>query len=249
MIVTNIPNLSTKVQRYTGFTLAEVLITLGIIGIVAALTLPSLVKKNQEKVLVTQFIKTYSLLNQVYIQTIQENDQPNTWSVTSNNDIVGYFAPYLRVATLYAPTGGMQGGASQLGYKTSAVLSLDKSKYGYNHPQLKISEGQTFSFSHPASAASGFSCKFNTDMCFLILADINGNQMPNRFGVDVFLFNARPNSIVPWVESSQCNPGGATSNWGSIANGYACGNWILKNRNMDYLKCVDEGQSAYCHTY
>lgn len=35
-----------------GFTLAEVLITLGIIGIVAAMTLPAIVSKYQEKVLV-----------------------------------------------------------------------------------------------------------------------------------------------------------------------------------------------------
>jgi type II secretory pathway pseudopilin PulG len=230
------------------FTLAEVLITLGIIGVVAALTLPNLIQKNQEKVLVTQFIKTYSLLNQVYIQTIQENDQPSTWSVACNNDIVGYFTPYLKVATLYTPAGG-NGNAVSLGYKNSAVLSLDKSKNGDFYPQLKVSEGQIFSFFHPASAASGLSCKFNTDMCFVILTDINGTRLPNRYGVDVFLFNARPNSIVPWVDSSQCNPGAATSSWGSLANGYACGNWILKNRNMDYLKCVDEGQSAYCHTY
>lgn len=40
-----------------GFTLAEVLITLGIIGIVAALTIPTLVAKFQEKALVSQFKK------------------------------------------------------------------------------------------------------------------------------------------------------------------------------------------------
>lgn len=45
-----------------GFTLAEVLITLGVIGVVAAMTLPTLVGKYQEKVLVTQVKKTYSEL-------------------------------------------------------------------------------------------------------------------------------------------------------------------------------------------
>ena len=38
-----------------GFTLAEVLITLGIIGVVAAMTLPSLIQERQNKVLETQF--------------------------------------------------------------------------------------------------------------------------------------------------------------------------------------------------
>ena len=44
------------------FTLAETLITLGIIGIVAALTLPALTAKYQEKILVTQVKKSYSEL-------------------------------------------------------------------------------------------------------------------------------------------------------------------------------------------
>ena len=46
------------------FTLAEVLITLGIIGVVAALTLPSLMTDIGNKKLKTQFFKTYTDLNQ-----------------------------------------------------------------------------------------------------------------------------------------------------------------------------------------
>lgn len=42
------------------FTLAEVLITLGIIGVVAAMTLPTINAKYKEKVMVTQLKKTYS---------------------------------------------------------------------------------------------------------------------------------------------------------------------------------------------
>lgn len=41
----------------SGFTLAEVLITLGIIGVIAAMTLPVLVNKNSDKVLDVQYKK------------------------------------------------------------------------------------------------------------------------------------------------------------------------------------------------
>ena len=46
------------------FTLAEVLITLGIIGIVSAMTIPTLINNYQKKVTVTRLQQTYSMLNQ-----------------------------------------------------------------------------------------------------------------------------------------------------------------------------------------
>lgn len=46
-----------------GFTLAEVLITLGIIGVVAAMTLPTLIANYQKKVIATKLKQTYSILS------------------------------------------------------------------------------------------------------------------------------------------------------------------------------------------
>lgn len=51
-------------MKNTAFTLAEVLITLGIIGIVAAMTMHALIGKYQEAALKSQFKKAYSLLSQ-----------------------------------------------------------------------------------------------------------------------------------------------------------------------------------------
>lgn len=49
-----------------GFTLAEVLITLGIIGVVAAMTLPMLVQNYQKNVLKSQFKKAYSVIQEAW---------------------------------------------------------------------------------------------------------------------------------------------------------------------------------------
>ena len=54
-------------KRKIAFTLAEVLITLGIIGVVAALTLPSVIHKYKTEVLKTQFKKSYSSLSQAVL--------------------------------------------------------------------------------------------------------------------------------------------------------------------------------------
>ena len=51
-------------RQKAAFTLAEVLITLGIIGIVAAMTLPTLIQKNNNMVVATRLKKFYSVFNQ-----------------------------------------------------------------------------------------------------------------------------------------------------------------------------------------
>ena len=56
----------------SAFTLAEVLITLGIIGVVAAMTLPALIQKNNAKSLEVAFKKAYSNLYNAFNQVIAE---------------------------------------------------------------------------------------------------------------------------------------------------------------------------------
>lgn len=50
------------------FTLAEVLVTLGIIGVVSAMTVPSLMQNHQRKTYVTQLHKVYNELQQAFLQ-------------------------------------------------------------------------------------------------------------------------------------------------------------------------------------
>ena len=54
--------------RKHAFTLAEVLVTLGIIGVVAAMTLPTLIQKHQKKVWVTALKKNYTMINDGFRQ-------------------------------------------------------------------------------------------------------------------------------------------------------------------------------------
>ena len=57
-----------------GFTLAEVLVTLGIIGVVAAMTMPTLMSNHQRKVYVTQLQKVYTELSQAAKRAITDNN-------------------------------------------------------------------------------------------------------------------------------------------------------------------------------
>jgi len=82
-----------------GFTLAEMLITVGLIGVIAALTLPGVIKNNQNKVLVSTLQSVVqsveqALTNMVTMQNADSlfettpwvNGRINTSSSTSNKD-------------------------------------------------------------------------------------------------------------------------------------------------------------------
>ncbi len=65
--------------RRVAFTLAEVLITLGIIGVVAALTIPNVVSNYKKKVVETRLAKLYSVLNQAVELSEEKNGACTTW--------------------------------------------------------------------------------------------------------------------------------------------------------------------------
>ena len=57
-----------KYSFKSAFTLAEVLVTLGIIGVVSAMTVPTLIQNHQRKTYVTQLHKVYNEISQVLLQ-------------------------------------------------------------------------------------------------------------------------------------------------------------------------------------
>jgi prepilin-type N-terminal cleavage/methylation domain-containing protein len=61
-------------KNHRAFTLAEVLITLGIIGVIAAITIPSLVANYQKKVFVNRLKQTYSMLPQGFKSYMADED-------------------------------------------------------------------------------------------------------------------------------------------------------------------------------
>lgn len=77
--VYQIKNLANFLFGKKAFTLAEVLITIGIIGVVAALTLPSLVANYRKKVVETRLAKFYSIINQALELSENDNGPKEYW--------------------------------------------------------------------------------------------------------------------------------------------------------------------------
>lgn len=254
-----------KFNKRIAFTLAEVLITLGIVGMVAEMTIPTLMQNIQTQELLGRYKRTYSTLSQAFTMVRSANGEPNQWGITCMNDVVNLFVPYLKTAKVVAPAGQNDStdvGAA-MGY-TSNYLDLRKNLTSTRMiGQIKLQSGEVIWFTHPslASITNGFQCSNAVGSgwsasCFFIVADINGTNKPNRFGVDVFAFQASLTSISPFGgmnavngSGAYCDPSTDVAVWGNIVNGASCGSWVSSNGNMDYLKCIDEGNSSYCHSY
>ena len=98
-------NVGLKAQpTSTAFTLAEVLITLGIIGVVAAMTLPTLTANYRKKEVVTKLKRVYTIMNQAILMSSAQNGEPKYWvkdcgastaSTCSTDEVEVWFKQYL----------------------------------------------------------------------------------------------------------------------------------------------------------
>lgn len=234
-------------MKKNGFTLAEVLITLGIIGIVAAMTLPSLIQKQNEKVAITQLKKAYSVFSQAYLMAVANEGPADSWDIGVNDSAAGalklynIFKPYLLKVQ---DCGGNSGCFYNGNYKALFAPSL------YRRWQLggqvdfskgKLPDGISFAF---WSAGSG--CNYNTSVsnsgslsriCGEIWVDVNGDKNPNQAGVDLFMFQISKDGILPaGMKDHNSSVHFCKYKDASSTNGVACTAWAIAKGNMDYLR-------------
>ena len=111
------------------FTLAEVLITLGIIGIVAAMTLPTMIMNHRKQVTVNKVKKFYTVMSQATNSAIAEYGSMEDWqgfTTTRNGEEMQnwfdtYLKPYLKVIDEFVKTD------EETGYSTLFVVLSDGS--------------------------------------------------------------------------------------------------------------------------
>ncbi len=180
------------------FTLAEVLITLAIIGIVAALTIPAVVKNYQKQQVVVQLKKAYSTLNQAYNNSQAENGSYDTWDkgfdIGTDEYFRRYWEPYFKIGKVCST------GAS-CGYKNNSpwvTLKGADSTYSVNTNILGKSFISTDGvlFRIRVANSSGATEASN------IIVDLNNSKGPNMVGKDTFFFERTPKGILPYAYSS-----------------------------------------------
>jgi len=100
-------------RKRASFTLAETLITLAIIGIIAALTIPNLISKYKKEVAIIKLTKAVSLLK--HANTFSKIEESTDVTISPNNTgealnaLNTYYAPYIKFKETKALTYGAIG--------------------------------------------------------------------------------------------------------------------------------------------
>ena len=128
----------TRVGRALAFTLAEVLIVIGIIGVVAALTLPNLNHATGDKERITKVKKIYSALTEAYDRAqVVYGDYSESWfnGLTTRNDCVERFAKRIIEFMKISKDCGF---SADSGCMTSGTVKLVNGGGGYFAPNNNI---------------------------------------------------------------------------------------------------------------
>ncbi len=222
-----------------GFTLAEVLITLGIIGVVAALTMPTLIQNYKKTVYVNQLKKAISTFEQGLHKMMADQEVDDIKNISP--------------AISDFPNGEyIQGDDITEEQKIFLKKYFNILKFVKNHGVVWNHDGVGFDYLNGGDndddpdysffilndgTLFGLDCSFDDGTACRLVIDVNGDQKgPNKLGRDIFevFFNDSGKLILSdsngkWKDKNSCGPDfSSTTGWGCAAR-------IIENGwKMDY---------------
>ena len=221
-------------KKAFAFTLAETLIVMGIIGVVAALTIPNLNSSTADKEKVAKLKKVYSNLQDAFGRAeavygpFDEWFQADTTNSTRSSRFSERMLEFMKtsrncghaVNAACMKTGNFTGALGDTISSTAAPVSAD-------NVSAILADGTSIVFSKSTQG----------NMLGTIYVDIDGpNKGLFRHGVDLFRFYVSPDRGIYYSDStdlcSSSTPGDDDS----------CENWVLSNGNLDYLKADSSGK-------
>mgnify|MGYP004552740387 CR=1 FL=1 len=158
-------------MKFRAFTLAETLITLGILGIVSALTLPSVITRYQKNVTTSKLKKIYSIFYNAYNRAEQDFGSSDNWNYPQNTENFTihdfwntYLSPYIQTEEF------------DRSYIATNINGIDAGFIGNSIAmgvKVKMPDG---------------SCAFiwNNNQFLGLAVDINCQRKPNVVGKDIF---------------------------------------------------------------
>lgn len=169
------------------FTLAEVLITLGIIGVVAAMTLPAIIQNNRAKELRTGLLKNYSVLQSALQKASYEQGQTITPATLGTQVLKSLLMKELNAVkdcgreSCTSRTSGENTNGEATAYIINNYMTYNNktlNSWYFDDGQFMLADGSVWMIEHETNSTQIY-----------ITIDINGpNKKPNKWGHDLFTF-------------------------------------------------------------
>ena len=235
----NLKNEFNKLKTKMAFTLAEVLITLVVIGVIAAITVPVLMSKYEKHVQYTAFMKAYNTVTNALELTRVQTGFPDSWTFEEHGDadaLKSYIYPYLKIAQICEESGASDCFTPyNLKVLSGAEMGTSTGPFAGNEKTVILQDGTILGFTLDSDEVDFY-------------YDTNGPKGPNTIGRDIFimLYVLWPDGKWNWASKglfekfgisnstsailapSQCDP----SN--SDAMGFSCVERLLKDGKMNY---------------
>ena len=216
------------IQFNKAFTLAEVLITLVIIGVVAALAISPLINTYVESSTVAKVKKGLSILGQAKKLAELQNGSIEGWEyeLGNNSTTVAQFWNYLKPHITVAKDCG----TSTDCYKVDEIFLLNGNPHENNYNaeryyKIALADGSVMWIRMPSAGKCSSRIDGLDNNCASFWIDVNGEKAPNTIGRDIFLFLMNPDGVYPDL-SGDCNKNSA---------GWGCSAYIIQHNNMKYL--------------
>lgn len=186
-----------------GFTLAEVLITLGIIGIVAILTISVMVSDIKDTAIKSRWKKAYSIIAQSYEQMLKDNSDFTISGLCNDAQCLSdLLAPYLK--TSQSCTSGNIGPCWQVSSNFfEAPVYAGGMKFAFDafnsdpDSVIVLNNGMALGFrfiSNPCNdnGATGL------EDCGVVVVDIDGAKGKHVPGIDLFAIHLQATGVKPF---------------------------------------------------
>lgn len=167
--------------KICAFTLAEVLITLGIIGIIAALTIPALINSTQDAEFKNSWKENYSIISQASKLMAQDNGNSLKGLFTNDAAVANAYTNYLKIAQTCSPPNTL-----------TCIKSMSSVGWATSFTSLTLNNGSAVLLTATSSWAGATNCTDNgrgnplgKTYCIEFWLDVNGNKGPNINGKDL----------------------------------------------------------------